>query len=81
MVSAGAKRKPSTRQGMHYSMSIIDFSNVRFSYDGKRNALDGVTLAIEPGSFVCVLGGNGSGKSTLAKHINALLAPMKDVCS
>ena len=75
MVSAGAKRKPSTRQGMHYSMSIIDFSNVRFSYDGKRNALDGVTLAIEPGSFVCVLGGNGSGKSTLAKHINALLAP------
>ncbi len=60
---------------MHHSMPIIDFSNVRFSYDGKRNALDGVTLAIEPGSFVCVLGGNGSGKSTLAKHINALLAP------
>ncbi len=56
-------------------MPIIDFSNVRFSYDGKRNALDGVTLAIEPRSFVCVLGGNGSGKSTLAKHINALLAP------
>ena len=60
---------------MHHSMPIIDFSNVRFSYDGKRNALDGVTLAIEPGSFVCVLGGNGSGKSTLATHINALLAP------
>ena len=56
-------------------MPIIDFSNAKFSYDGKRNALDGVTLAIEPGSFVCVLGGNGSGKSTLAKHINALLAP------
>ncbi len=56
-------------------MSIIDFENVRFSYDGKRNALDGVTLAIEPGSFVCVLGGNGSGKSTFAKHVNALLAP------
>ena len=56
-------------------MPIIDFSNAKFSYDGKRNALDGVTLTIEPGSFVCVLGGNGSGKSTLAKHINALLAP------
>ncbi len=65
---------------MHHSMPIIDFSNVRFSYDGKRNALDGVTLAIEPGSFVCVLGGNGSGKSTLAKHINALLAPDEAAC-
>ena len=56
-------------------MPIIDFNNVRFSYDGERNALDGVTLSIEPGSFVCVLGGNGSGKSTFAKHVNALLAP------
>ena len=56
-------------------MSIIEFDNVRYSYDGVRNALDGVTLSIEQGSFVCVLGGNGSGKSTLAKHINALLCP------
>jgi energy-coupling factor transport system ATP-binding protein len=56
-------------------MPIIDFENARFSYDGKRDALDGVTIAIEAGSFVCVLGGNGSGKSTLAKHVNALLAP------
>ena len=56
-------------------MSIIDFENVRFSYDGKAWALDGVTLNVEPGSFTCILGGNGSGKSTLAKHVNALLVP------
>ncbi len=56
-------------------MALIEFENVRFTYDGKRNALDGITLNIEQGSFVCVLGGNGSGKSTLAKHINALLVP------
>ena len=56
-------------------MSIIDFENVHFSYDGKLNALDGVTLDIESGSFTCVLGGNGSGKSTFAKHIDALLSP------
>ena len=56
-------------------MPIIDFSNVCFSYDGERRALDGVTLAVEPGTFTCVLGGNGSGKSTLAKHVNALLTP------
>ena len=38
-------------------------------------ALDDVTLSIEEGSFVAVLGHNGSGKSTLAKHVNALLLP------
>lgn len=56
-------------------MPIIEFDDVCFSYDGNQNALDGVTLSIEQGTFVCVLGGNGSGKSTFAKHINALLAP------
>ena len=37
--------------------------------------MNGVTLSIEEGEFVAVLGRNGSGKSTLAKLINALLAP------
>ena len=36
-----------------------------------------MTLSIEAGSFVAVLGHNGSGKSTLAKHINALFLPSK----
>ena len=56
-------------------MVIVDFQDASFSYDGHANALDGVTLSIERGSFVCVLGGNGSGKSTLARHIDALLLP------
>ena len=42
---------------------------------GKSRAIDEVSLYIEPGQFIAILGHNGSGKSTLAKHMNALLVP------
>ncbi len=54
---------------------MIDISNVRFTYDGAAFALDGASIPVARGEFLCILGGNGSGKSTLAKHLNALLIP------
>lgn len=56
-------------------MAIIEFDNVSFAYGDGRRALDGLSLRIEPGELVAVLGCNGSGKSTLARHMNALLVP------
>ena len=56
---------------------MISCRGVRFSYDGRTPALDGIDLDIADGEFLCVLGGNGSGKSTLAQHLNALLVPQE----
>jgi len=55
---------------------IIQVEDVRYRYgEDKKNAVDGVSMAVEAGEFVAVLGHNGSGKSTLAKLINALFLP------
>ena len=65
-------------------MKIIDALHLAFDYvrtdeNGqaveKTKALDDVSIEIEEGSFVCVLGHNGSGKSTLAKLLNGLTLP------
>ena len=61
------------------SNTIIETKDLRFSYTDAEGVapivLDGVSLNIEKGSFVAVLGHNGSGKSTMAKHLNAILLP------
>ncbi|MBO5177448.1 MAG: energy-coupling factor transporter ATPase [Lachnospiraceae bacterium] len=63
---------------------MIESKNLVFEYirrdeegnvDGIIRAVDGVTLDIQPGDFVAILGHNGSGKSTIAKQINAILEP------
>lgn len=58
---------------------IIKAEHLTFCYPdepaGHPPVLDDISLEIEAGSFVAILGHNGSGKSTFAKHINALLTP------
>ncbi len=61
-------------------MTAIEINNVKFSYpvnDGGKliPVLNGVSLTIEQGAFVSLLGANGSGKSTLSRLINGLLLP------
>lgn len=54
----------------------VQTQNVCYQYEeGGAPAVEHVSLEIEKGSFVAVLGHNGSGKSTLAKLMNALYLP------
>jgi len=66
--------------------SMIKAENLKYEYirtfddDEKAHtevitALDNVSVSIEKGSFVAILGHNGSGKSTFAKLINGLVSP------
>ena len=65
-------------------MGIVKSRDLTFEYirrddegnvEGITTALDKVSLDIEPGQFIAILGHNGSGKSTLAKHMNVMLNP------
>ena len=61
--------------------TMLQTEHLSFTYPAEEGvsasttALEDVSLSIEKGSFVVVLGHNGSGKSTLAKHMNAVLLP------
>ena len=60
--------------------TAIRVEHLSYQYPGVDNTpgikvFEDLSLAIENGSFVAVLGGNGCGKSTLAKHFNSILLP------
>ncbi len=62
--------------------SIIKVDDLKFEYSKMQDgetitfmAINGVSMEIEQGSFVAIIGKNGSGKSTFAKNLNGLLIP------
>ena len=54
---------------------LIAVEDIHFSYTPNVPVLNGVSLEIKHGEFLCLLGQNGSGKTTLVKHFNAFLKP------
>jgi branched-chain amino acid transport system ATP-binding protein len=55
-------------------MSLLELRDVH-TYYGNIHALKGISLAIEPGEIVTLIGANGAGKSTTLKTISGLLRP------
>ena len=62
-------------------MSIINLDSVSFRYGSAKNkyVIKNLSLDIEEGEFIAIIGHNGSGKSTLAKLLNGLLQPTEGV--
>ena len=61
-------------------MSIINVKNLIYDYKNheghsRQRAVNNVTLNVNEGDFVAVIGHNGSGKSTFARHLNAMFMP------
>lgn len=66
--------RPQAPQG-----SSVELEHVRFSYDGKKNALKNISLSIPAGQTVAFVGPSGGGKTTLANIISRFFDPQSGV--
>ncbi len=57
----------------HQELLVMD--SVSKKYGGKDKALDGVSVSIEKGQFVSIIGSSGAGKSTMLRCVNRLIDP------
>ena len=57
-------------------MSIMEIQKVRYSYDNKRNVLNGISTALDEGKMYAVLGQSGCGKTTLLSLLGGLDSPV-----
>jgi ABC-2 type transport system ATP-binding protein len=73
-----AEAVPQRRHELRYNLLVgspIECTNLRKTYDGKVEAVRGISLRIEAGQCFGLLGPNGAGKTTTIEILEGLLAP------
>ena len=71
---------PGLTEGVRMKNNAVVVEDLTYEYPGSEETpvvqvFEGLSLDIEEGTFVAVLGHNGCGKSTLARHFNAIVLP------
>ncbi|WP_047154163.1 ATP-binding cassette domain-containing protein [Aneurinibacillus tyrosinisolvens] len=70
------KENTSTHQAYAItSPSILQINNLSLSYDGNKEILKGITLSVEKGEFISIIGASGCGKSTLLNVVAGFIKP------
>ena len=64
-----AEAVPESQCPRHPEDGSVTLTDVHFSYDGKTDVIKGVSLQVQPGQAVALVGPSGGGKSTLASLI------------
>ena len=62
-------------------MSVLEVKNIKKSFDGKNQVLDGINFSLEKGESVAIIGSSGSGKTTLLRCLNFLERPNEGTIS
>ena len=74
--ASGLGQQQSAAAGLNrrYSMAMLEVENIH-SYYGNIHALKGISLTVEKGEIVTLIGGNGAGKSTTLRTITGIMKP------
>ena len=78
---APAPASPTTNDGVEAAVRITDVTKAFGKGSSEVVALDGVSLSVAPGEFVCLIGASGCGKSTLLSLVAGLEAPTSGTVS
>src|ERR671916_2475438 len=70
----GLSRRISERRRRAEAVALLEVENIH-SYYGHIQALRGISLIVEEGEVVTLIGSNGAGKTTTLRSINGILSP------
>ncbi len=79
-VESRIRDRPGAREAPRFT-GLVEFDRVGFSYNGGSPVLSDVSVRIEPGQVVALVGPSGAGKTTLASLIRASTIPFQDPCA